>query len=131
MADKTEIKAVCTWGEAEDVTVVGKHTCSWKDRMKSGLIFLLGDPVKKLWEDAPPSPGKFAFAIHGYADDWQLSMTKEEARELGDQLHRAAAHAEELDAGYRDAMEREFERREAHYQETGEWDDPVFGKTED
>jgi hypothetical protein len=28
-------------------------------------------------------------------------------------------------------MEREFERREAHYQETGEWDDPVFGKTED
>lgn len=117
MAKETIVKAICTWGEAEDVTIVGKHTNKWVDRFKTGLMLMLAEPIKNLFPDRPPSPGKLSVPVHGMSDDWHLSMTKEEARDLGDQLHRAAAHAEELDAGYRDEIEKEFERKEAE----GDW----------
>lgn len=104
MADETKVEAVCTWGEAEDVTIVGKHSCSWKDRFKSGLIFLLADPVRKIFQDRPKTGGSLSYPVHGYAADWQFSMTMDEAEELGHSLLRAAQQARKLDSGFRDAL---------------------------
>ena len=123
MANKTKVEAVTTWGQAEDVTIIGKHSCNWEDRRKSGLIFLMDRPVKKIFEDRPEPRGSLSMPTHGYAADWHLSMTKEEAEELAISLLQAARAARELDNSYTEHTLKEYARREAHYEATGEWID--------
>ena len=109
MADETKVEAVCTWGEAEDVTLVGKHTMKWDDRGKTGHAILLEKPEHLAFKDYVGS-GSLAGMKHGYCGHWHLALNAKEAKELGHSLLRAAARAHYLDVSYGEWIDPHNER---------------------
>jgi hypothetical protein len=83
------IQAVCTWGEADDVTVVMK------------------DQQFALYE----SPSNLDRWKYGMVRAGSTALTFKEAEALGNQLLKASRQARELSKGYAKAMRPKSKRR--------------------